>query len=122
MDSEKNMKRFITALFAAALGSACAGAGPVPTDRMAAAEASYRGAQEAGADGAPQARLALKLAQDEIAQAKQLIAQQKNGDAARVLEQAKADAELAVGLAREAKAEQEAHQAVEQIRLLQSAK
>jgi len=71
---------------------------------------------------APQARLALKLAQDEIAQARQLIAQQKNGDAARVLEQAKADAELAVGLAREAKAEREAHQAVEQIRLLQSAK
>lgn len=116
------MKRSIAALFVAALGSACAAAGPVPTERLAAAESSYRGAQEAGADGAPQAKLALKLSQDEIGQAKQLMAANHNDAAARMLDQARADAELAVGLAREAKAQWEAQQAVEQIKQLQSAK
>lgn len=115
------MKRMIAALFSAALGSACAAGFPVPNDRLAASEASYRGAQEAGADGEPQAKLALKLAQDEIEQARQLMAQQKNAEAARLLDRARADAELSVGLAREAKAEWEARQAVEQIKVLQSA-
>lgn len=115
------MNRLIAALFAAALASACAAALPVPNARLAASEASYRGAQEAGADGAPQAKLALKLAQDEIVKGKQLMAQEKNGAAARVLDQAKADAELAIGLARQAKAEWEAEQSLEQIKALQSA-
>lgn len=115
------MNRFIAALSAAALGAACAAAAPVPTDKLAASEASYRGAQEAGADSAPQSKLALKLAQDEIEQAKQLIALKRNVEAARVLDRARADAELAVGLAREAKAEQEAQQALDQVKVMQSA-
>ena len=115
------MNRFIAALFAAALGSACAAVAPVPTDKLAASEASYRGAQEAGADSAPQSKLALKLAQDGIERARQLIAQQRNVEAAHALDRARADAELAVGLAREAKAEQEAQQALDQIKALQSA-
>jgi hypothetical protein len=115
------MNRFIAALFAAALGAACAATAPVPTDKLAASEASCRGAQEAGADGVPQSKLALKLAQDEIELARQLIAKQRNVEAANVLDRARADAELAVGLAREAKAEQEAQQAVDQIKVLQSA-
>ena len=114
------MKRLIGSLFAAAIGSACASAAPVPHDRLAASEASYRGAEEAGADSAPQAKLALKLAQDEIGQAKLLIAANKNEEAARTLDQARADAELAVGLAHEARAELEAQKALEQIKVLQS--
>ena len=114
------MKRLITALLAAALGSACATASPVPHDRLAASEASYRGAQEAGADNVPQSKLALKLAADKIAEAKVLISNQKNDQAARMLDRAKADAELSVGLAREAKAKAEAQAALEQIKVLQS--
>ena len=112
--------KLITALFAAAIGSACAAGSPVPHERLAASEASYRGAQEAGADSAPQAKLALKLAEEEIAQAKQLIAQSKNDEAAQMLDRAKADAELSVGLAREAKAKIEAQAAVDQVKVLQS--
>ena len=115
------MKRLIAGLIAAGLGSACASTGPVPTERLAASEASYRGAQEAGAAGAPQARLSLKLAEEEIARARQLIAEKKNEEAGRVLDLAKADAELAVGLAREAHAEAEAQQALEQIKALKAA-
>jgi hypothetical protein len=114
------MTRFIAALFATAIGAACATAGPVPNDRLAASEASYRGAQEAGADTTPQAKLHLKLAADELAQARQLIAQQKNDEAGRTLDRAKADAELAVGLAREAQARLDAEQALEQVKTLQA--
>jgi hypothetical protein len=119
LDSEDRMNRFIAALLASALGAACATAGPVPNDRLAASEASVRGAQEAGAGKTPQAQLHLKLAADEIAQAKQLISEKKNDEAGRALDCAKADAELAVGLAREAQARADAKQAVEQITLLQ---
>jgi hypothetical protein len=116
------MKRFITALFVTAFGAACATAGPIPTDRLAASQASFRGAQEAGADSTPQAKLHLKLAADEIDQAKQLMAAQKNDEAGWALDCARADAELAVGLSREAQAQLEAAQAVEQIKALQENK
>jgi len=114
------MKRFGAAIFAAAVGTACATAAPVPHDRLSASEASYRGAQEAGADAAPQAKLHLKLAEEEIGRAKALIAQQKNEEAARLLDRAKADAELAVGLAREAQARADAQMAAEQVKTLQT--
>jgi hypothetical protein len=88
---------------------------------MVAAQASYRGAQEAGAEGNPKARLHLKLAEEEMEQARKLIEQKKNGDAALALNQAKADAELAIGLAREAKVEAEAQEAVARVKALQAA-
>jgi Domain of unknown function (DUF4398) len=116
------MKRLGVTLFATALGAACATVGPAPTDRLAASQASFRGAQEAGADGNPQARLHLKLASDEILQAQQLMAEKKNDEAGWALDCAKADAELAVGLAREDKARGEAAQALEQIKVLQENK
>jgi hypothetical protein len=118
----ENMTRFIAAVFATALGTACATTGPAPRDRLAASEASYRGAQEAGAAGSPQANLHLKLAADEIAQARALMAQEKNEEAGRTLERARADAELAVGLAREAQARNDAQAAVDQVKALQDAR
>jgi hypothetical protein len=106
-------------VLAAAAFAGCAIA-PIPNDRLAGTEASYRGAQEAGADAVPQAKLHLKYAEEGIAQARKLIADNKNDEAGQVLDQARADAELAVGLARESQAEAEAQQAVKQIQALRA--
>ncbi len=102
-----------------ALCAACAGA-PVPNDQKAASEAAYRGAQEAGADVAPQAKLAMQLSQDEINQGNQLIQQGKNNEAAAMFNRARADAELAIGLSRQSQAEIEAQHASERVARLQS--
>jgi len=114
------MNRFIArSVFAAAACGACAVA-PVPNDRLAAAQVSYRGAYEAGAEGVPQAKLHLSYADQGIAQAKKLIAENRNVEAGRALDRARADAELAVGLARESQAETEAQQATEQTAALRA--
>jgi len=93
-----------------ALGCACAGAPPLPADRLAQAEAEVRAAQEIGAERAPQARVQLQAARESIDNAREL----NNSDpeaAARKLEVARAQAELANALAREQLARTEAEQA-----------
>jgi uncharacterized protein DUF4398 len=114
------MSRVIVRIVLAAAACAACAVAPVPNDRLASTEASYRGAQEAGADSVPQAKLHLKFAEEGIAQARKLIAEQRNAEAVQALDMAKADAELAVGLARESQAEWEAQQAAEQIKALRS--
>ena len=114
------MSRFIGgSVFALAACAACATV-PIPNDKLAATEASHRGAQEAGADAVPRAKLHLKFAEEGIAQARKLIAERRNDEAAQLLDRAKADAELAVGLSRESQAEKEAQQAAEQIKALRA--
>jgi hypothetical protein len=93
-----------------AFGMGCASA-TLPTDQVASAESSVRAAKELGAASVPRAELHMRLAQDELKQA-QMSA--KDGDSERgkmLLERARVDAELAIALARQAKAEQglEAH-------------
>lgn len=105
------MIRFIVLIAACA---ACATA-PIPNERLASTEASIRGAQEAGADAVPQAQLHLKFATEGIAQARKLIAERRNEEAGLVLDRARADAELAVGLSREAQVKAEAEQALAQV-------
>lgn len=100
-------------------GAACATATPGLNERLAASEASARGAREAGAENEPQAKLHLKMAQDQIALARKLQAD-KPEEAARLLERAKADAELAVGLTRAGQAQHEAQATLAQIQTLQS--
>jgi len=96
-----------------ALGG-CAGS-IAPAERMADAEAASRAAQEIGASSNPRAQLHLRLAGEEIAQAKQLIERGDNDRAASVLLRAKADGELALELAREAQAEAEEARASAQL-------
>ena len=95
----------------------CAAA-PVPAERLASAEAALRGAAEVGAEGAPQAALHLKLARDQIAQAKGLDASGDTARAALVLYRAEADAELALVLAREGAARAEANAVLAQVQAL----
>jgi len=84
----------------AVLGLGCASA-PMPAAGIQHSEASIRGAEELGAMGIPAARLHLEMAKDQDAKGKKMAAA---GDARAglVLARAESDAELAMGLAREA--------------------
>ncbi|HYJ11167.1 MAG TPA: DUF4398 domain-containing protein [Polyangiaceae bacterium] len=99
---------------AAASALACGGAA-VPQEALSAAQASAKGAEVGGANEDPKAQLHLKLAQEQIEKAKKLIADDDNEEAARVIDRAQADADLALSLAQEAKSRREAKEADEQL-------
>jgi hypothetical protein len=83
-----------------ALTGACASY-PPPTAKVASSESAIRAARELNADGVPAAQLHMKLAQDQVNQAKKLVAQDENQRAEYLLIRAEADAELAVVLAKQ---------------------
>jgi len=89
------------AIGATLLGLGCGGAS-LPTDKLTAAESSMRAAEEVGARSVPRAELHLKLAHEQVEQAKKLADDGDEDRAAQVLTRARADAELAIALAREA--------------------
>ncbi len=91
---------------------------PVPPERLVSAEAGIRGATEVGAEGVPQASLHLKMARDQVAQAKTLSEGGDNERATLVLARAETDAELALALARENVARGEANAVLTQIQSL----
>jgi hypothetical protein len=97
---------FVSALFLFACGSSF----PQPTDKLASAEAAARSARELGAERDPKAALHLKLATEQIDQAKRLLGDD-NRRADLVLQRANADAELSVMLAKETSARKEADEA-----------
>lgn len=99
---------------AAASVLACGGAA-VPQEALSAAQASAKGAEVGGANEDPKAQLHLKLAHEQIEKAKKLIADDENEEAARVIDRAQADADLALALAQEAKSRREAKEADEQL-------
>jgi hypothetical protein len=68
---------------------------------MADAESAERAARELGANNQPDAQLSLKLADEQIAQAKGAMAKDDNARAESLLVRAKADAELAIAQSRE---------------------
>ena len=106
-------------LFGAAVGAAiafaagCGGSYPAPTQPLADAEAADRSAQELGASAVPAAQLHLKLAQEQTNNARQLMKDGENKRAETMLLRAKADAELALSLAKEEKAKSGVTQAAE---------
>jgi hypothetical protein len=108
----------LTALAAlAALAAGCAGAAP-PNEKMAASEAAMRAAQEVGAPSVPRAALHLKFAREQMDHARALIKEGENERAEFVLMRAKADAELALALARQTTAEGDAKLALDQLQAL----
>ena len=96
---------------------ACTASFPAPTQRMADAESAARSAREVGADTQPVAKLEVKLAAEQIAAAKVLIASGENRRADFVLMRARADAELALDLAREQNANADTQTAIEKSRV-----
>jgi hypothetical protein len=111
-EKERHMHNstFAAWLAVASLSLACANA---PTKELGEAEAAYRAAQELGAAESPVAAYHLKLAEDQIAQAKT----QMDGDetdrrrARRMLQRAELDAEVAITVSRTSAAESRAREA-----------
>jgi hypothetical protein len=91
---------------------------PLPAERLASAEAGTRAAAEVGAEGVPQAALHLKLARDQIKQAKGLVQRGETDRAAMMLTRAETDAELSLALARESAARAEATAVLAQVQTL----
>jgi hypothetical protein len=123
--------RHLNALGLLLLATAACGGYPPPNDRLTASVAAARSAREVGAGTtsdavhgdlvrvAAQASLHLKLADEEITKAKALMKDGDNERAEYVLIRAKADAELALSLAKEVSAKSEAQAAEDQIKALQ---
>jgi Domain of unknown function (DUF4398) len=101
----------------AALG-ACASI-PRPSDELTQSESALRSAQELGAAQIPQAALELKLAQDELQKAQELMKNDRNDDARQSLLRSRADAELALALTRQGQANRAAEGAREELRAVQ---
>ena len=97
---------------------ACGSSIPPPSDKLASAEAAARSARELGAEKEPKAALHLKLATEQIDQAKTLMKDNDNKRADLVLQRASADAELSVMLAKENNAKQDAFNSLEKVRML----
>jgi len=87
----------VPALSAASFGCA---SHPPPSDHLATAIAAVHGAQVAGAAQVPQAALQLKLAEEQVAQAREMIERGDNERADYMTLRAFNDAELAVALTR----------------------
>lgn len=108
------------------LAPACGGA-PVPSDRVAVAEAEIRAAQvlvddlkaEQELEDVPKVELHLKKARDQVGEAKALIEDKENERADLVLQRAEIDAKLAQELAKEAASKAEVRDAKERLSELQ---
>jgi hypothetical protein len=98
----------VATAFVVAAGCATYG---MPVQHLADAEASIRSARDSYAAAPPAAQLHLKLAEEELAQARRAMSEGDNERADFVLTRAHADAELAVGEERQAQAEGDAQQA-----------
>jgi hypothetical protein len=114
-DGDLMTRSVLTVGWVAALGQLGCGSAAVPQEQLTAAQAAVKGAEVAGAPSDPKAALHLKLAKEQVEKAQALIADGENEDAARLIERAQADADLALLLAREARGKQEAASVQEQI-------
>lgn len=90
----------VLACVAMVWGAGCGGAG-LPVHAQSDAVAAIRSARELGAESTPQASYHLALADDGVESAETAIRQGQMDVARRLLERAKADAELAMALRRE---------------------
>ncbi len=106
-------KSLIPILGVTLLVCGCGASFPVPTQKLADAESANRSARELGAEKKTAAQLNLKLADEEIEAAKAQIKAGDNRRADFILLRAKADAELALALAREHDAKEETVKAVD---------
>ena len=98
---------------------ACGGSS-LPPPKVTEAESAVSAAQAVGAASNPRAALHLKMARDQLAEAKTLIRNGNEEEARLVLEGAEADAELALMLTREEQARAQATEAAQGVKNLGS--
>jgi hypothetical protein len=91
----------------------------IPAEGFQRSEASIRGAEEVGALDVPAAKLHLQLAREQTETAKKM-ADEGDARAALVLARAESDAELALGLAREASVHNDALMATEELKAVKA--
>ncbi|WP_437594162.1 DUF4398 domain-containing protein [Sorangium sp. So ce1000] len=101
---------FLTLICASA---GCAAQTPTFSERLGASEAMIRAAEEVGADEDPRADAHLRLAREQVARATRLSSEGVPDRARRMLLRAQADVELAIALAREARAQARTHETLE---------
>lgn len=108
-----------TLLVMAGAAVACASSLPQPNEQWAAAQADVGRAQSAGALSDPGAKLHLQLAQEDLQQAKRVMGDD-NRRATTLSELARAEAQLALSLARDAAAQASAHSAATEMQKQES--
>jgi hypothetical protein len=114
------MRRVAMGMLACALLVGCAGKKSVaPAAQLAPAQTAIRAADEVSDEGTPRAELHVRLAQEQLGTAQALVARGEGEKAALVLQGAMADAELAISLAREHRAAQEAKRVIVEVQTMQ---
>lgn len=110
----------VPAVISAAVFAVAGCAGSVaPAKEASETEAAIRAADEVGAPRVPAASLHLKLARDQLHDAKALMAEGDNDSARVILARARLDAELAVAMAHSAEARTHAREMEEQLKTLE---
>lgn len=104
---------------ACVVGLVACGGSQLPPSRMADTQAAVSAATAVGAEQHPSAALHLKMARDQLQEARGLVDRGKDDQAKLVLDRANADAELALIITREADASQRVSKARAQIDALQ---
>jgi hypothetical protein len=90
--------------------AACGGSFPPPNDEFAAAKTDVGAAEAGGAPGVPDAKLHLQLSEEDLQKSKDLI-DKDNRRAASLIAVARAEAQLALSLAKASLAADQARQA-----------
>ncbi len=109
-----NWKLNRTWLATCALACGCGINYAVPSQQLTDAQSAERSATELGAASEPSAQLHLQMAHEQIVAANAAIRDGDNESATRLLSRARADAELAIALTREATAKNETQKAMAQ--------
>lgn len=89
---------------------------PVPADKLARSQAAIRSAEEMNAGANPKAAVHLRLAKEQLENARALMKDGNNKEAELVLLRAEADGEAALNLARAHSAQVEAQRTIEMVR------
>lgn len=114
------MKRYVLMALCAVMlaGSACASA-QLPDDNYAPAQ-TIAAAEERSVDDLPDAKLHLKLARDQMAQAEKLKADGKDEEAQMMMMKAQADADYALAMLRRKDQQAETAEVVERLEQLRA--
>lgn len=112
--------RTIALIGAASVALGACASSPVPADKLAKSQAAIRSAQELGADRVPAAALHLKVANEQLGFARNLLADGDNERAENVLMRAEADAETSIALAHENVARRDAQRTLDEVQKLKT--
>ncbi len=102
--------RIVTVASLGAFAAACGSSFPPPKDEWAAAHDDVGRAEAGGAPGVPMAKMHLQIAQEDLEKSKGLI-DNDNRRAADLIAVARAEAQLALSLAKQQQAEDQAKKA-----------